>query len=128
MFSVNNIDVTNEDIAKYGESHEDIDNDDEHFSVLLKDYQVHKCCAFRVRLIHFFLSGFVRTRLTKVDVPLDYPKGSQKLEIRHQIQLPSDDTTYWCSVHKLPNIFRKKHHAIQVRNVPISTSVANPIL
>ena len=63
---------------------------------------------------YIFYLGFVRTRLLKVDVPLDYPRDSKNLEIRHQIDLPSDDTTYWCSIHKLPNLFKKKHHAIQV--------------
>lgn len=58
-------------------------------------------------------SGFSRLRLLKVDIPTEFPKDSKALDIRHSIEIPSDDTTYWCSVHKLPNIFRKKHHAIQ---------------
>ena len=58
--------------------------------------------------------GFVRTRLFKVDVPSEFPRDSQNLEIRHKIDLPSDDTTYWCSTHKLPNVFKRKHHAVQV--------------
>lgn len=40
-------------------------------------------------------------------------EDAQSLEIRHSIDLPPDDTTYWCSVHKLPQAFTNKHHAIQ---------------
>lgn len=64
-------------------------------------------------------SGFARTRLLKVDVPKGFPEDSQLLDIRHSMQLPSDDTTYWCSVHKLPTKLKKKHHAIQYE--PIAT-------
>ena len=63
---------------------------------------------------YFSILGFVRTRLFKVDVPSEFPRDSQNLEIRHKIDLPPDDTTYWCSTHKLPNVFRRKHHAVQV--------------
>ena len=38
------------------------------------------------------------------------------LDINHsELKLPEDDTTYWCSVHKLPDTFINKHHAIQVK-------------
>ena len=37
------------------------------------------------------------------------------LDIQHsEIKLPDDDTTYWCSVHKLPEDFTEKHHSVQV--------------
>ena len=39
-------------------------------------------------------------------IEFDFPDDSKSLEIRHVIDLPSDDTTYWCSVHKLPNEFK----------------------
>ena len=48
-----------------------------------------------------------------------FPEDSKSLEIRHVMDLPSDDTTYWCSVHKLPKDFKSKHHAIQYE--PIMT-------
>ena len=57
--------------------------------------------------------GFSRTRLLKVLLDEDFPQDARGLEIKHSIDLPSDDTTYWCSVHKLPNVFKKKHHALQ---------------
>ena len=63
---------------------------------------------------YFSILGFVRTRLFKVVVPSEFPRDSQNLEIRHKIDLPPDDTTYWCSTHKLPNVFKRKHHAVQV--------------
>ena len=60
-------------------------------------------------------TGFSRTRLLKVEpTNNEFPADSKNLEIRHIVDLPPDDTTYWCSVHKLPNAFTKKHHAIQV--------------
>ena len=38
------------------------------------------------------------------------------LDIQHsEIKLPDDDTTYWCSVHKLPEDFTEKHHSVQVK-------------
>ena len=72
-----------------------------------------------------YVLGFVRTRLLKVDVPLEYPKDSKNLEIRHEVDLPSDDTTYWCSTHKLPNTFKNKHHAIQVNLSPSDLTKAS---
>ena len=56
-------------------------------------------------IIRIFL-GFLRTRILKVPIEFDFPDDSKSLEIRHVVDLPSDDTTYWCSVHKLPNEFK----------------------
>ena len=77
-------------------------------------YTYTKVYLFMKLYDYFSILGFVRTRLFKVDVPSEFPRDSQNLEIRHKIDLPPDDTTYWCSTHKLPNIFRRKHHAVQV--------------
>ena len=57
--------------------------------------------------------GFSRARLLKVDIEKDWPKDAQVLSIRHSVELPPDETVYWCSVHKLPPIFQHKHQAIQ---------------
>jgi uncharacterized membrane protein YwzB len=40
-----------------------------------------------------------------------------------QVTIPSDNTTYWCSIHKLPDAFAKKHHVIQVRNCTICIKI-----
>ena len=56
-------------------------------------------------IFQYFL-GFLRTRILKVPIEFDFPEDSKSLEIRHVVDLPSDDTTYWCSVHKLPNEFK----------------------
>ena len=53
-------------------------------------------------------------RLWQVDPKIVEPADTKTYEVRHQVDLPSDDTTYWCSVHKLPDAFKKKHHVIQV--------------
>ena len=58
--------------------------------------------------------GFVRIRLLKVEDRPSVPADTFPIEITHQMDLPSDDTTYWCSVHKLPQQLQKKHHVIQV--------------
>ena len=36
---------------------------------------------------------------------------------KEEVRLTDDDTTYWCSVHKLPDAFKMKHHVIQVREL-----------
>ena len=59
------------------------------------------------KLISYYsILGFLRTRILKVPIEFDFPEDSKSLEIRHVVDLPSDDTTYWCSVHKLPNEFK----------------------
>lgn len=63
------------------------------------------------------VNGFSRIRLLKVETPDKFPDDSQNLEIRHTLDLPSDDTTYWCSVHKLPKVFEQKHHIVQYEPV-----------
>jgi uncharacterized membrane protein YwzB len=42
-----------------------------------------------------------------------------------QVTIPSDNTTYWCSIHKLPDAFAKKHHVIQVRISTIYITIYN---
>ncbi len=76
------------------------------------------------KLICLF-SGFSRVRLLKVDVPLETPEDAKILEVRHQVTIPSDNTTYWCSIHKLPDVFAKKHHVIQVSFFRHKSTVAS---
>eukprot|EP00095_Tigriopus_kingsejongensis_P009488 maker-scaffold661_size154698-snap-gene-0.21 protein:Tk09488 transcript:maker-scaffold661_size154698-snap-gene-0.21-mRNA-1 annotation:"tyramine beta-hydroxylase-like" len=71
-------------------------------------------------------SGMVRTRLLKVpDVP-ELPIDDQTIDFTHEILIPSDDTTYWCSVHRLPDELIEKHHVIQYE--PIKTKGNEHIL
>ena len=58
--------------------------------------------------------GFQRTRLLKVDDSDSQEFDSFPMEITHKVDLKDDDTTYWCSSHKLPDNFNSKHHAIKV--------------
>ena len=52
--------------------------------------------------------------LKNEDVPAIEDETTPLL-ITHEVDLPSDDTSYWCSTHKLPRQFRaKKHHTIMV--------------
>ena len=74
---------------------------------------------FPVRVIyhsHLFL-GNTRLRLLK-PIPDDtIEEDLETLDIQHsEIKLPDDDTTYWCSVHKLSDKFLQKLHSVQVGN------------
>ena len=86
-------------------------------------------------IVEIFISnnttGFNRVRLLKVNMNIITGEETEEteddredtdeedvspsdFEVRHgQIELPNDDTTYWCSVHKLPDQFRQKHHVLQ---------------
>lgn len=33
--------------------------------------------------------------------------------INDEVHVPDDETTYWCSLHLLPEEFEQKHHVIQ---------------
>ena len=48
-------------------------------------------------------------------VPSEGTDGTFPFLVNNEdVRLSDDDTTYWCSVHKLPDAFKKKHHVIQV--------------
>lgn len=34
-----------------------------------------------------------------------------------KIVIPSDETTYWCSIHKFPEIFKQKQHIVRYESV-----------
>lgn len=55
------------------------------------------------------VSGMSRTELRRV--PHKKPKfpNAWQLELLvHQVQVPHEETTYWCRVHKLPAELREK--------------------
>ena len=74
---------------------------------------------FPVRVIyhsHLFL-GNTRLRLLKPIPDEEIEEDLETLDIQHsEIKLPDDDTTYWCSVHKLSDKFLQKLHSVQVGN------------
>ena len=51
------------------------------------------------------LLGFQRMRLWQVDPGIVEPADTKTYEVRHQVDLPSDDTTYWCSTHQVWSLF-----------------------
>ena len=64
-----------------------------------------------------FFTGNTRLRLLKPIPDEAVEEDLEILDIQHSdIKLPDDDTTYWCSVHKLSEKFLQKHHSIQVGN------------
>ena len=59
--------------------------------------------------------GLSRLRLLKPIPDSIEEEDLDILNIQHsEIKIPDDDTTYWCSVHKLPDRYTNKHHSIQV--------------
>ena len=64
------------------------------------------------------MSSYIGHSLLRIVRPvpeLTYEDDLTILDIQHsEIKLPDDDTTYWCSVHKLPEDFSEKHHSVQV--------------
>lgn len=59
--------------------------------------------------------GFQRVQLLKNLEPL--PKLSLETRvvdiINDKVQVPSDETTYWCKLSLLPDEIKEKHHIIQ---------------
>ncbi|XP_018325349.1 tyramine beta-hydroxylase [Agrilus planipennis] len=64
-------------------------------------------------------NGMVRTELLKnIEVNIQLPTESTSLDIlADQVTVPSDETTYWCHVHKLPSKFKRKHHIVEYKPV-----------
>lgn len=59
--------------------------------------------------------GMVRAQLIRADVPEGPPEDAEKVEIRaSNVKVPSDETTYWCHVQKLPETLFNKHHVVEV--------------
>lgn len=63
-------------------------------------------------------TGFQRTRLLKPissQEPVKKPSDLRSLHIANvQLNVPPQETTYWCRVVRLPEHFIKKHHVLQV--------------
>ena len=75
------------------------------------------CVARKSDLLLTSVSGNTRLRLLKPIPDKAIEEDLETLDIQHSdIQLPDDDTTYWCSVHKLSDKFLQKHHSVQVGN------------
>ncbi|XP_011167262.1 tyramine beta-hydroxylase [Solenopsis invicta] len=60
-------------------------------------------------------SGMSRTELLRVSHKKPkFPANAWQLELlAHRVQVPKQETTYWCRVHKLPSVLRQKHHILQ---------------
>lgn len=61
--------------------------------------------------------GFQRTRLLKPSSGRKHPKPEdlRPLLINNvQLNIPAQETTYWCRVVRLPQHFDRKHHVLQV--------------
>ncbi|EFN73526.1 Tyramine beta-hydroxylase [Camponotus floridanus] len=60
-------------------------------------------------------SGMSRTELRRVSHKKpEFPANAWQLELlAHNVQVPKQETTYWCRVHKLPSVLKQKHHILQ---------------
>lgn len=61
-------------------------------------------------------NGMVRVQLLKnLEVFWDLDKSVKNVDIlTNNVAVPSEETTYWCHVHKLPKEFERKHHIYKV--------------
>ncbi|KAL6436582.1 hypothetical protein ACFW04_004803 [Cataglyphis niger] len=60
-------------------------------------------------------SGMSRTELRRMSHKKPkFPADMWQLELlAHRVQVPKQETTYWCRVHKLPSVLKQKHHILQ---------------
>ncbi|XP_054721644.1 dopamine beta-hydroxylase-like [Uloborus diversus] len=61
------------------------------------------------------IHGFQRVQLLKNIIPdPPFPDDTQIIIIHNnKVAVPSTETTYWCSLHRLPEEFENKHHVVQ---------------
>ena len=72
------------------------------------------CICIQICIISPYI-GHSLLRIVKPVPELTDEDDLRILDIQHsEMKLPDDDTTYWCSVHKLPEDFTEKHHSVQV--------------
>nr|CAD7578455.1 unnamed protein product [Timema californicum] len=56
--------------------------------------------------------------LKNVNPSVPKPPGTWSHDVMAEsVKVPSDDTTYWCHVHRLPEQLRTKHHVVQFEAV-----------
>ncbi|KAJ8975892.1 hypothetical protein NQ317_011363, partial [Molorchus minor] len=75
-------------------------------------------------------NGMVRVHLLKnANANTDLPPYVKTLDIlTNKVQVPSEETTYWCHVFKLPEEYRRKHHIYKVAALPIGGEKFNPYI
>ncbi|XP_046481129.1 tyramine beta hydroxylase isoform X1 [Neodiprion pinetum] len=61
------------------------------------------------------VTGMSRAQLPRVvHRAAPVPNDAWTLELlASQVKVPSDETTYWCNVHKLPSSLRDRHHVLK---------------
>ena len=70
----------------------------------------------KLQLSHFPV-GMARVQLLRTEArPPPPPPDAARLELRSRgVPVPDQETTYWCTVHRLPAALARKHHIIQAR-------------
>lgn len=65
--------------------------------------------------------GFIRTRFLKpmISIPRHLPPGTMGIKfVGNHTKVPSNETTYWCTLHTFPKEIQEvKHHVIQYQAV-----------
>ena len=66
--------------------------------------------------VSHFPAGMVRVQLLRPELPaVSLPANRARLDVRsRRVAVPAQETTYWCTVHRLPATFVRKHHIVQV--------------
>lgn len=77
-----------------------------------------------MRLKDFVATGFQRVQLLKLMEPMPrLLKDVKTIEIlTENVTVPSDETTYWCHIKKLPDDFEEKLHVLQYESKIFSAS------
>lgn len=57
------------------------------------------------------------TLLKSLELPPPMPRDTRVLEFLSKVQVPPDETTYWCKLFKFPAELRRKHHIIRYESV-----------
>lgn len=65
------------------------------------------------------IKGFNRVQILKAQIPLQLPPDVQTFEVRSpDVTIPAAETTYWCSIHRLPNdVTSRENHIIQTEPI-----------
>ncbi|KAF2366641.1 Copper type II ascorbate-dependent monooxygenase N-terminal [Trinorchestia longiramus] len=62
-------------------------------------------------------TGSVMVELLKPPVQLPAERAARELKVTVKaVSIPAEETNYWCSVQKLPEHFKNKHHILEYRS------------
>lgn len=65
------------------------------------------------------IKGFNRVQVIKADIDSELPDDVRTFEIRNpEVAIPAEETTYWCTIHRLPEeAVQRKNHIVQTEPI-----------